>query len=269
MISWRPEGFATEDDDPRAFLWWLERMAEHTERRARERLPAVDGALLEAVRDALGARPAEQADHAQMHADAESTLRRALIVRDRAAHAPHAGAPILAVGDDDGVSIALALLGERAAAVDVDPRVLDWIAERSRALGVGIDLAAVDVFDDALPARFASACAAVVTDPPRSYDDALAFLRFGAAALAGDTAPLIWADQPDWNFEHEAVIAALPDLGLTLTETLDLVCSYPLSAAILPDPAAKARELDVDPAWLASLFARTRAWSNAYVLRRR
>ena len=265
MISWRPEGFGTEDDDPRAFLWWLERMAEHTERRAREALPRLDDELLREVEAALASRPAEESDHAQMHADAESTLRRALLVRDRAIGT----GPILAVGDDDGVSLALALLGAPAAAVDVDPRVLDWIATRARALHLAVDLETVDVFDDPLPPRFARTCAAVVTDPPRSYDDTLAFLRFGAAALAHTKAPLVWADHPDWNFEHDAVLAALADLDLTLTETHELVCRYPLTRAILPDPAAKAAELSVDPAWLTALFARTRAWSNAYVLHRR
>ena len=262
----RPAAFATQDEDPRAFLWWLLRMAGHTHRRLLDPMPAVDPELSRRLEELLARRPAEDAAHGQLHVDAQSVLRRAELVLERLSGS---AGPVLAVGDDDGVTLALALLGARdLVAVDVDARLLEWIEASGRALGTSVDVVELDVFGAAVPASLAGECAAVVTDPARSFEDCDAFLRFGAACSRREPAGvLIWVDHPDWNFEHAEVLAALPGLGLACEETIELVHSYPLVPAWLPDPHDKALELGVDPAWLARLFEHTRAWSNAYVLR--
>lgn len=260
----RPAPFETDDDDPRAFLWWLLRMATHTRARRASPLAAVDPHLLQRLEALVARRPTEDPAHAQLAVDAASTLRRALLARDRAGSG---AGPILAVGDDDGVSLALALLGAEAAAVDVDGRVLEWLVEGARSIGSEVDVAQVDVFDEAVPDRFTRRCAAVVTDPARSFEDCEAFLGFGAACLRTE-APLIWADHPDWNFEHDAVMESLARWSLRCDEVIELVHAYPLASTWLPDPASKAAELGVDEGFLAELFAHTNAWTNAYVLRR-
>lgn len=262
----RPAPFdESADDDPRAFLWWLLRMAETTARR--EAVPPPHGpepALVARLRALLAGRPAPDANHAQMSCDAASVLRRAAVLRELA------GSPdarVLAVGDDDAVTVALALLGHRAlAAVDVDGRLLEWLEATVRSLGAELDAERVDVFEDDVPSRLAGACDAVVTDPPRSHDECLAFLRFGARCLRGPDARLGWADHPDWNFEHAAVTDALGTLGLRVERVIEDLQAYPLSDGWLPDAGAKARQLGVDAGWLGPLLRQTRAWTHLYVL---
>ncbi len=253
----------TADEDPRAFLWWLLRMAIPTYRRLFEPARPVDPGLRARLEALLADRPPEDAAHAQLHVEASSALRRAQVVREHLSQGT-----VLAVGDDDGVTLALALLGvPDVAAVDVDERLLEWLARAARKLGARIDLERVDVFDDPVPARFARSCAVVVTDPARSYEDCAAFLGFGAACLRDDGASrLLWADHPDWNFEHAEVTASLSSLGLGCAGVIEDVHAYPITPAWLPDPAAKARELSVDPEWLTRLLSRVSAWTHLYVL---
>lgn len=96
-----------DPDDPRVGLWWLMRMAWRTHRRAREPWPPVDPARLAHLEALMETRPGRDEAHGQLHVDAASTLRRAqAVARVREAHP----GPVLAVGDDDAVSLALHLL---------------------------------------------------------------------------------------------------------------------------------------------------------------
>jgi len=253
------------DPDPRELVWWLLGMAAVTYRRECEPPPAPEPALASRLAVLLSGRPALAPEHAQLHVDVASVARRAAVVYERLAAAP---GPVLAVGDDDGVAVALALLGvEPLVVVDIDERVLDFSAAAGRALGRSLQVGCVDVFEDPPPGPWRGAFAAVVTDPIRSLEPCLAFLDYGAACLRREgAAGLFWADHPAWNLEVEAVIAALGQRGLAVRRRHDDWHRYPLTPAWLGDLGDKARAVGVEPAWLAALAAAVSGWSHLYEL---
>jgi len=253
------------DPDPRELVWWLLGMAAVTYRREREPPPAPEPALASRLAALLAGRPALAPEHAQLHIDVASVARRAAVVHERLAASP---GPVLAVGDDDGVAVALALLGvEPLVVVDIDERVLDFSAAAGRALGRSIQVGCVDVFEDPPPGPWRGAFAAVVTDPIRSLEPCLAFLDYGAACLRREGgAGLFWADHPAWNLEVEAVIAALGRRGLVVRRRHDDWHRYPLTPEWLGELGDKARAVGVEPAWLGALAAAVSGWSHLYEL---
>ncbi|MFW6051651.1 MAG: bis-aminopropyl spermidine synthase family protein [Myxococcota bacterium] len=252
------------EEDPRWLVWWLLRMAAATYRHLSRPPQPVDPALLARFRALVTGRPSADEQHAQLHVDAASTLRRAMAVRDRL---PSPAGPVLAVGDDDAVTVALALLGVHDLhAIDVDARVLDLLRHAGQALGAPIGTTVVDVYDDPLPVPLRRRCAAVITDPPRSFDGALPFLLHALAALRREPpGRVFWADHPDWNFEHEALLRALEQAGLRCEEVLPSLHLYPLDPAAFPKLEASASAVGADPAWLAALARHVRAVSHLVV----
>ncbi|MBX3245574.1 MAG: bis-aminopropyl spermidine synthase family protein [Myxococcales bacterium] len=266
------DGDDDDEEDPRELFWWLAKMAPPTHRRAREPAAPVDADLVARLEGMLAERPEPDEGHAQMAIDAASTLRRAQAVIDEVG----VDAPIVAVGDDDGVTLALALLGAKDLfAVDVDPAVLGWLDEQARALGARFEGARADVFEDAPPEGIRGRCVAAVTDPVRNGEECLAFLDYAKACLVeGPAARIFWADHPDWNLELAEVLASLDARGLRLVRELPLLHAYPVSAAWVPDVEAKARALAargvaLRPTTLGALVEHVRGWTNLYVLARR
>lgn len=262
----RPEPFdPSADSSPSAFLFWLLRMAAHTYERSLDPPASVPPDLVRRLEVLLAGRPRESAEHAQFHIDAPSVLRRAAIVQSRWRASP---GPVLALGDDDAVSLALLLLGVTdVVAVDIDEGLLSFLERAAHALGQALECHRVDVLEDPLPSVLVDRFAVIVTDPPRSYEDCFGFLSFGAACLRREgPSSLLWADHPDWNFEYDAVNAALAELRLVVREILPNVHAYPLSPAWMPDPVAKARELGVEVDWLEGLLRATVAWTHLHVL---
>lgn len=254
-----------EQEDPRWLAWWLLRMAAATERRRASPLPPVDPELRARFEGLLRSRPPRDEAHAQLHIDPESTLRRALAVHTRVP--PDAG-PVLAVGDDDAVTVALALLGRRELhAVDVDGRTLDFLERAGRAAGSPIAVTPADVFAEAVPPELRHRCAAAITDPIRSAEGAIAFLLYARAALRRDRpSQLFWADHPDWNFDYARVRETLSGAGLRCTEVLENLHAYPLGEALFPRIDESARVVGLDPADLRDLASRTCAFSHLHVL---
>ncbi len=263
----QPEPGADDEADVRHALFWLLRMAERTYRRAVEPAPAPDAALLARFSQLLEARPPRDEAHAQLHVDPASSLRRAAHVH---AHVTQHPGPVLAVGDDDAVTLALALMGvPELFAVDIDERVLAFLSESAARVGSAIEVARVDVLEEPVPAALRKRCAAVITDPIRSLDPSLGFLLFGAAAMRRDApARMFWADHPDWSFEHGEVVETLARAGLDVVEAHEDEHAYPIDEHTL-DLSRIARELSIDEAWLRALANATCAWSSLYVLERR
>jgi hypothetical protein len=255
------------EDDPRELLYFLLRMAEHTYARLREPLPPLDPAHLARMERLLEARPLADDAHCQMPIDAASTLRRALVALEHACTHP---GPVLAVGDDDAVTVALALLGaDDVHALDVDEALLAFLASAAEAAGGRITPHRVDLFADPLPEALEAACSVVLTDPVRSFGPCLAFLDVSAECLRpGPSGLLLWADHPDWNFELDRVLEAVPRLGLHLVGVREHLHRYPITETWVPDPAEKARALGVDERFLRELLRRTRGLTHLYALRR-
>lgn len=262
----RPEPGADDEADVRHALHWLLRMAERTYRRLLDPAREPDPQLLARFSSLLEARPGRDDTFAQLHIDAASSLRRAAHVR---AHLERHPGPVLAVGDDDAVTLALTLMGVPSLfAVDLDERVLAFLSESAARVGARIEVERVDVLEEPVPERLRRGCAAVVTDPIRSLEPSLGFLLFGAAAMRRDgPARLFWADHPDWSFEHGEVVETLARAGLVLVEVHEDEHAYPLDARTLDLPRL-ARELSLDPEWLRALTLATSAWSSLYVLER-
>jgi hypothetical protein len=251
------------EEDPTVFAWWLLRMARTTYARLLAPPEAVDGAVLARFEALLAGRPSREAEHAQLHIDAASALRRAQAIDARAP-----AGRILAVGDDDAVTVALALLERRElAAVDIDPRILAFLREAGREAGVTIETHEIDLFRDPIPPSLRRACVAAVADPIRSGEASLQFLLFGVAGLARTReSRLFFCDHPDWSFEHDDVMDALASAGLDELEVLEDLHRYPLSLDVFPARARTAAAVGIEPAWLDALIAATAAWSHLYVL---
>lgn len=263
-------GPGADPEDPAVSLHWLLRMAERTrearhgaEEHGAEEHGAEDGPEVERLAELLARRPARDESLGQLFIDAPSCLRRARAILDRVG----AEAPILAVGDDDGVTIALALLGARALhAVDLDPRVLEFVAKIGEELSVSIEGTRADVLGAAVPMPLRGRFAAAITDPFRDLDGGLGFLTFASACLRPG-GELFWVDHPEWNFEHERVRATMEALGWEVVETAEDLHAYPLSLAVF-DAEEVSRGLAVELAWVRALVEQTSAWSHLLRLRR-
>ncbi len=260
----RPAPGADDHADMRHALWWLLRMAERTYARALAPLPA--SPLHQRFTALLDPRPERDDAHAQLHIDAASTLRRAEKVR---AHLSAHPGPVLAVGDDDALTLALALMGvPDLFAVDIDERILEFLSSAARSIGGRIEVARVDVLDEPLPASLRRRCSAVLADPIRSLEPTLGFLLFGAAAMRREApSRLFWADHPDWTFEHAEIVEALAQGGLRVVATHEDLHAYPLEPGVI-DLERVARELSLDRAWLRELASLTQGWSSLYELAR-
>ncbi len=245
-----PGGDPDDPDDPRTSLAWLLAMAART----RDARPApVETSLVLTLEAELAARPDRDEALGQLFIDAASCLRRAALARREG--------PVLAVGDDDGVSLALRLLGQpELAAVDLDERLLAFLAAR------GIETHCADFLEGPVPPALRGRFAAAVTDPFRDLDGGLGFLCF-AAACVRPGGELLWVDDPLWNPEHDEVVAAMARLDWHVADVQHDLHAYPLSLASF-DPARVVEELAVDRAWIDALVARTSAWSSLYRLRR-
>jgi hypothetical protein len=250
---------ALDEDDPRTLLAFLLAMARHELRFPPE--PVSQG-VCEGLTVRLARRPREEVEHAQLFIDPASTVRRAAIVSRVLRE--HGGA-CLAVGDDDALSLALLALGhdEALTAVDVDERLLAFLEAEARSMGKTLRTRVVEGDVDLL-----DAFTVVVTDPPRSFDEALAFLGYAARCLAPrPESRLFYADHADWNLELDDVLRALPGLGLEIVARHESAARYPLTPSWVPDLPARARSLGVDEAWLRALIAAVPAHSDLFELR--
>lgn len=254
-----PPGPGADPDDPRVGLWFVLRMAARTHRRAHAPRPPIDPARRARFEASLSDRPTRDDAHGQLAIDADSALRRAGVAAREAE-----GGAIIAIGDDDAVTLALALDGYEGGlhAVDIDPRLLALLG------AAGISTSEADVFRTSVPDALRGRFRVAVTDPFRDLDGGLGFLTFAAACLSREPAGrLLWVDHPDWNFEHEQVRRSMEALGFVVREVHEDLHAYPLPAELV-DAEGLAAAHGLDPAWLGALAARTRAWSSLYVLER-
>ncbi len=247
-----PPGPGADPEAPEVALHWLVTMAALTEQAAPPEAPAV---ATRAVEQAQAKRPDRDVTLGQLHIDAASSARRAAAILE----ATGPDAAVIAIGDDDGVTVALRALGATDVhAVDLDPRLLAWLGAH------GVETTLADVLGSSVPEPLRRRFDAAVTDPFRDLDGGLGFLTYAAACVrpGGD---LFWVDHPAWNYEHHVVRDALASLGWRVTEERPSLHRYPLAPGELEPVAAAYPE---HAAEIRALAARCAAWSDLYRLRR-
>ncbi|MBI3927653.1 MAG: bis-aminopropyl spermidine synthase family protein [Armatimonadetes bacterium] len=250
----RSETVDTESGFQGWVLRYALRMLEITYRRLEQPGPTPPPELLARFQEVLPGPPEEFTEFFQGRIDAASSCRRAVEVQRLLG----GQGPVLCLGDDDGTSVALALLGvEKVAVLDIDVRVLEWL----RASGLPIELERGDVRE--MPASHRSRFAAVVTDPVRDGPAGAAFLRAAGRCLRRG-GWLFWADHPDWNPGYPVLERWTHRLHLEPIRVLKDWHAY--RAAYLDDSTAE--HFGLDPDWLRRLAADVRIWSHLHVLKK-
>lgn len=256
-----------DEDDPRTLFRFLLKMARHELERVDE--PPIRADLLDRFESLLLERPPVSLDHAQLFIDAPSALRRAEIILRSSR-----GGKILALGDDDAVSLALLLMGaasiEGAPCIeiaDIDEALLAFLEQSARMLGCELKTHRIDLFEESPGPALLDRFEIVFTDPPRSYEDGLAFIAYAARCLVpSQTSRLFYADHEDWNDEHDALREALRGLGLEPIGEMKNAARYPLIERWIPSLDERAAALELAPQDLRALIALIPARSHLYEL---
>ncbi len=146
---------------------------------------ATDHALTARMQDLIDAAPPARAALDHVSATAETAARRALWLDSTF---DLAGAHLLAVGDHDLTSLAVALRREdcRISVVDVDDRLLAYIDEAATAHGRRIDVWHADL-RFGLPPVLADSADLIFTDPPYTPAGVQLFLGRGLQGLRDHT----------------------------------------------------------------------------------
>lgn len=228
------------------------RMTEVTYQRLHQPAPGPDHQVLREFQARLKPYPEASQEFSQCSVDPASSLRRAETVHR---HLQGRGR-VLALGDDDATGLALSLLGNSAVQViDIDPRVIAWLAE------MGIAGEVHDLRE--LPSAYAGAFDAVMTDPPRDLELAGEFLQAAVRSLAPGGL-LFWCDHPDWNLAATKLLGQAHQLGLELLEEhLNWHCYVP---HVISDDTA--HHFRIPTKWFYDLVQCARVWSHLYVLRK-
>lgn len=183
---------------------------------------AVWQALLNTLRKHFPENPGVDVTLDQSHCTPETNVRRvALMYEDGAL----AGKRVLILGDDDSVSVAIALAGktlspsgkltQRLTALDTDERILNHLRRIAVEEGVEVETVAHDVREP-LPEGLAGAFDTVTTDPPYTLPGLTLFVSRAIEALGPDGGQIylhFGHRPPD---EQLAVQSALAGMGLVI-----------------------------------------------------
>ena len=196
------------------------------------RCPCCDGlgvVVPDAVADLAGlleaaelGEPAAKLDLDQTHCTADTKLRRVLAMHEAGALA---GQRILLLGDDDLVSLALAVFAghARAAArprrvtvLDCDPDLLGYLRDELRDAGFPVEVLEHDLREP-LPAALTGAFDVACTDPPYTVAGAELFLSRAVDALApGAGGHVFFSFGPRRPAETVQVQRLMADMGLAI-----------------------------------------------------
>lgn len=178
--------------------------------------------LLETLRGHFADNPRVDVTLDQSFCTPETNLRRVALMFDEGALA---GKDVLILGDDDSVSVAVALAGKlmggsgrlarRVVALDTDERILNHLREIAVKEDVQVELVRHDVRHE-LSAELMGAFDTVSTDPPYTVPGLELFLSRAVAAVKPDGGQIylhFGHRPPD---EQVAVQAAIADMGLVI-----------------------------------------------------
>lgn len=143
-------------------------------------IPAELGEAVERLSKLMEAGPGADMSLDQSHCTPQTKVRRVLALA-RAGVLP--GGSLLLVGDDDMVSLAVAVVGEvlnaplvrRLTVVDISEEILDYIAEVTAGFRIEVETVQHDLREP-LPARLRGVHDAAMTDPPYTAEGARLFL---------------------------------------------------------------------------------------------
>jgi predicted methyltransferase len=185
-------------------------------------VPEEAAALAGPLERAALAEPAAKLDLDQTHCTAETKLRRVLAMHEAGALA---GQRILLLGDDDLVSVALAVFaghagpGARPRAVtvlDCDPDLVRYLRGELGTAGFAAEVIEHDLRDP-LPEGLAGAFDVACTDPPYTVAGAELFLSRAVAALApGAGGHVFFSFGPRRPAETVQVQRLMADMGLAV-----------------------------------------------------
>jgi len=185
--------------------------------------------VLEQLEIWFAANPTVDVTLDQSFCTPETNLRRVLYGQTQGALA---GKAVLLLGDDDSVSLALALVGQllspqgggrlarRICVVDTDPRILAHIADCAAAAGLEIETVAHDLREP-LPEVLQGAFDTVYTDPPYTPQGATLFGSRAIQALGpeqGRQLFLSFGHRPP--AEQGALLGSLAGMGLAPVEII-------------------------------------------------
>jgi N4-bis(aminopropyl)spermidine synthase len=218
---------------------------------------AAPGGPLQAAADGA---PGAKTELDQTHCTVATKLARVLRLHEARALA---GQRILVLGDDDLISVAVALVLasvgrptaiRRLTVVDTDTDVLDWIRTQVAGTGVAVEVVEHDLRQP-LPEALTGAFDVVLTDPPYTVAGAELFLSRAVGGLAAEPGRHVFfsfgARRPD---ETIAVQRAMAAMGLAIRSLVPGFNSY-VGAGVLAGTsslyhlrtAAGARPLLVGP----------------------
>jgi len=185
-------------------------------------VPDAAAGLTGPVERAARAVPAARLDLDQTHCTVDTKLRRVLAMHEAGAVA---GRRVLLLGDDDLVSVALAVFAGHAGAaarpravtvLDCDPDLVRYLRAELPARGLAAQVVEHDLRDP-LPAALAGAFDVACTDPPYTVAGAELFLSRAVAALAPGAGGHVFFSfgprRPDETVRAQRLMA---DMGLAI-----------------------------------------------------
>ncbi len=139
--------------------------------------------ILDEYKKIAAERPRPTADYDQGYIKEEDVMRRIAFIYERG---DLEGSDILVVGDDDLISLGMALTGlpKRIVVLEIDDRLISFINEKAREYGFPVEVRKFDVrndIDEDLIGKFD----VFITDPVETIDGITLFLSRAASGLRG------------------------------------------------------------------------------------
>jgi predicted methyltransferase len=183
----------------------------------------IDGKLKEAFRVFLKVqenRPEAVHEYDQGYVTPENSFARIALADEKG---DVRGKEIIVLGDDDLMSLALALTGlpKKVTVLEIDERLIDFIASVSNRYDLGIDARLFDLRKP-LPGDLLSSFDTFFCDPPETIPAVKAFVGRGVSTLKGERCAGYFgitrreSSVDKWNGIQRVLI----DMGLTITDII-------------------------------------------------
>ena len=180
--------------------------------------------VVEKLDTLLSSRPTPDFSLDQSHAETPTIAMRVAYLYE---HDGMEGKELLFLGDDDLTSLATIIFAKEfglqlgtVAVVDVDKRILAFIAESCNYLGCDIDTFCLDLRED-IPADLANTFDVFVTDPPYTLDGLSLFIARGIEALKPGVGRQCFLSYGSKNpSDSVKVYSSIVSMGLAIQEVI-------------------------------------------------